>query len=145
MRALIIGKEGSLARRIRELEVAGYAAVEVPGAMHLGRGVWIFPVEVRVRDLADQKTQPAREGQRRRNVKRLTLVLLMLILSAAAVFAECSYCLDPCEDQYAGCYAGCQEYGPPAPSCVTECRQQYNRCFDSWYCGFPGCREFRVQ
>jgi hypothetical protein len=66
-------------------------------------------------------------------VKKLILLTLMLVLASAAAFAECSYCLDACESAFNDCYASCQEYGPPAPSCTAACREAYQRCFDNWW------------
>ena len=46
MRMFVISKEPRLRLEIRKLEVAGYRAIEVPGAIHLGRGVWMYSLEV---------------------------------------------------------------------------------------------------
>jgi len=73
MRMFVIGREARLRREIRELEAAGYRAVEVPGAIHLGRGIWMYPLEVtRVRSEPSMAVPAGSDKKKARLVLRET-------------------------------------------------------------------------
>jgi hypothetical protein len=69
-------------------------------------------------------------------MKKLRVLMFALAFLISAVSVVYAYG-EECNDGYTTCQNGCYFYGPPAPSCLKACRDDYWSCMndeDRPYC-----------